>query len=318
MRRASHFTELTAPPQGAVVTIGNFDGVHRGHQALLALAVERARATGRVPTVLTFEPHPVRVLAPDLAPPLICTLEDKRALLAARGIELLLEQRFDPAFAALSPEAFVRTVLVDHLGARAVVVGYDFTFGARRAGTTVTLAQLGDRLGFDLDVLAARAVGEGLVASSTRVRAFVLEGKVRGATLVLGRPFHVNGVIARGQQRGRLLGFPTANLATDSELLPRRGVYACWLDWGEGARPAVANIGFNPTFGDGPGQPTVEAHVIDAAGLDLYGRPSRLYFVERLRDEQKFDGADALARCIARDRDVARGLLAVEQPPCFP
>jgi riboflavin kinase/FMN adenylyltransferase len=312
------FATMPAPTTGSSVTIGNFDGVHRGHRALLARTRAAASAQGLAVGVLTFRPHPVQVLAPDLAPPLVCSHADKRALLASLGVDLLLEQRFDRGFAALAPEVFARRVLRDALAARHVVVGYDFTFGARRAGTTDTLITLGAELGFGVEVVTAQAVGDGLVASSTRARAFLMEGKVEGAALVLGRPHHVNGTIVRGHQRGRTLGFPTANVQHADGLLPRRGVYAGWLDWGEGARPAVANLGFNPTFGDGPGAQTVEAHVIDAPDLDLYGKPVRLFFHRRLRDERKFESVEALRARIEADRDEARRLLAAAPTPAFP
>lgn len=298
----------------SAVTIGNFDGVHRGHQALLERVRRHTADTGTA-VVLTFEPHPVRVLAPELAPPLVCTRADKHRLLEREGVDVLLEQRFDREFAALSPRDFVDRVLARGLDARRVVVGYDFTFGRKRAGTTRTLAELGREFGFEVDVVPAREVGEGLVASSTKVREFVLAGRVEGAALVLGRPFHVNGTVVEGHRRGRDLGFPTANLDSPNELLPALGVYAGWLDWGQGARPAVVNIGFNPTFGDAPSRPSVEVHVLDAADLALYGRACRLFFRARLRDEHKFADLEALKRGIAADCEAARALLAEQPPP---
>lgn len=314
MQIARHYRDLT-PDGPSAVTIGNFDGVHRGHRALIdRVTAWRDDHPGNRAVVLTFEPHPVRVLAPALAPPLITVRADKERLLERAGVDLILEQHFDAEFAALSPETFVEEVLVGALRARLVVVGHDFTFGARRAGTPETLRALGARHGFDVDVVPAQVVGSGLVASSTKVREFVLEGQMEGAALVLGRPFHVAGRVVTGAGRGRGLGFPTANLEPEGELLPRTGVYAGWLDWGEEPRPAAVNVGFVPVFGDG--RLKIEAHVIDAgADLDLYGRRCHLFFARRLRDERRFPSVEALVTRIERDRDEARSLLAALAPP---
>ena len=315
MRRYPDFTAVSGLPGGAAVTIGNFDGVHLGHQALLRRVGDFAATQGLASVVLTFEPHPVRVLAPALAPPLITRLDEKLRLLAAHGVEAAVVQPFDRDFAALSPTAFVERVLVDALGVRALVVGHDFTYGARRGGTTETLRAAGEQHGFTVEVVSAQAVGSGLVASSSKVREFVLEGRMDGAALVLGRPFSLVGTVVAGAQRGRLLGFPTANLAPESELLPRTGVYAGWLDWDGALRPAVVNVGHNPTFVEASGRPGVEVHVIGAAGLDLYDRRCRLWFAERLREERRFDGVDALVAQIGRDRDEAAALLATRAAP---
>ncbi|MEZ4463336.1 MAG: bifunctional riboflavin kinase/FAD synthetase [bacterium] len=315
MQRYPDFTAVCGLGRGTAVTIGNFDGVHRGHQALLH-RVDAFAAGGRLSTlVLTFEPHPVRVLAPALAPPLITRLDEKLRLLAAHGVEGVVVQPFDRAFAALTPEAFVRDVLVDALGVKALVVGHDFTYGARRGGTTETLVAAGAQHGFEVEVVSAQAVGSGLVASSSKVREFVLEGRMDGAALVLGRPFSLIGEVVAGAQRGRKLGFPTANLAPESELLPRTGVYAGWLDWEGALRPAVVNVGHNPTFVAASDRPGVEVHVIGATALALYGRRCRLWFAERLREERRFDGVEALVAQIARDRDAAVALLATRPAP---
>jgi riboflavin kinase/FMN adenylyltransferase len=312
MQISQDFRTLVAGVPTAV-TIGNFDGVHRGHQALLRrIAAWRDAHPGSRAAVLTFDPHPVRVIAPALAPPLVCVRADKRRLLEREGVDMILEQSFDRAFAALAPETFVADVVTGALGARLVVVGYDFTFGARRAGTVDTLRALGAVHGFEVDVVPPQVVGDGLVASSSKVREFVLEGRVDGAALVLGRPFHLSGTVVTGDRRGRQLGFPTANLRPENELLPRSGIYAGWLDWGESPRPAAISVGLNPTFG--AESLRVEAHVLDApAGLDLYDRRCHLYFVARLRDEQRFDGVDALVDQIRRDCDSARAALGA--PP---
>lgn len=313
MLRCSHFGEVPADVATAVA-IGNFDGVHLGHRALLDRAVRRAAERGARPAVLTFDPHPVRVLAPHKAPPLITTPDDKLALLEAAGIELTLAQRFDAAFAALGPVEFAERVLADGLGARWVVVGYDFHFGARRAGDVDTLRDLGDRLGFAVDVIAPQTPDGQHVASSSRIRADIAAGRMEAAAAQLGRPFHIAGPVVDGHKRGRRLGFPTANLHAETELAPATGIYAGWLDWGEGPQPAAVNIGHNPTFGESAPR-TVEAHVIDRAGLDLYGRRCRLWLASRLRGEEKYAELSALEAAIAADVAQARALLADRPAP---
>lgn len=315
MRRFVDFTGVFGLEGGSAVTIGNFDGVHLGHRALIHRVRTYAAAQTLVPTVLTFDPHPVRVLAPTLAPLAIAALPEKLRLLEAAGIEAVLVQAFDRAFAALPPEVFIERVLVGALHARVVVVGYDFTFGAKRAGTTDVLRAAGARHGFAVEVVAAQTVGPGLVASSTKVREFVLEGRMDGAELLLGRPFSLVGRVVEGAKRGRLLGFPTANLAVENELLPRTGVYAGWLDAGAGPQAAVINVGHNPTFQEAAGRPGVEVHVIGSVGLDLYGRRCRLHLVERLREERRFEGIEALVAQIGRDRDAAAACLAARSAP---
>ena len=298
------------------VAIGNFDGVHRGHLALLERARARAAALGGESAALTFEPHPALVLAPQLAPRLITTSERKLELLAAAGVEVCVVEPFDRDLAGLSPEQFARVVLADAIGARSVVVGFDFTFGHRRAGTTAMLRSLGEDLGFDVDVVEAFTV-DGLVASSTRVRSFVTEGNLAGARLLLGRDFEVCGHVVRGAGRGRHLGIPTANIAPDTPLLPASGIYAVWLELlhdtpgGPATGPRLAgaaSLGTNPTFHIG-GDLSLEVHVLDFDG-DLYDRRVRVAFVERLRDERRFPGADELLDQIRRDVADTRRILA--------
>jgi riboflavin kinase / FMN adenylyltransferase len=297
------------------VAIGNFDGVHRGHLALLERARERAAALGGESAALTFEPHPALVLAPQLAPRLITTTERKLELLAAAGVEVCVVEPFDRDLAMLSPEQFARAVLSDAIGARSVVVGFDFTFGHRRAGTTALLRTLGEGLGFDVDIVEAFSV-DGLVASSTRVRSFVAEGNLAGARLLLGRDFEVCGRVVRGAGRGRQLGIPTANIAPNTPLMPTSGIYAVWVDLlPDGGGPAIgprlagaASLGTNPTFQIG-GDLTLEVHILDFDG-DLYGRRVRVAFVERLRDERRFPGAGELLDQIHRDVADTRRILA--------
>jgi riboflavin kinase / FMN adenylyltransferase len=302
------------------VAIGNFDGVHLGHQALLERARARAAALGGESAALTFEPHPAVVLAPHLAPRLITTTERKLELIAAAGIEVCVVEPFDRGLAGLAPEGFARSVLADAIGARSVVVGFDFTFGHRRAGTTALLRTLGQSLGFDVDVVDAFTV-DGLVASSTRVRSFVAEGNMAGARLLLGRDFDVSGHVVRGAGRGKGLGIPTANIAPETQLLPASGIYAVWLERladGPGAgvpgprRAGAASLGTNPTF-DGAGALSLEVHLLDFDG-DLYGQRVRVAFVERLRGERRFPGAAELLEQIQRDIADTRRILAAAGP----
>ena len=300
------------PASPVALAIGNFDGVHRGHQELVRVARARGAAVGAPGGVLTFTPHPARVFAPALAPPLIVSLERRLELLGLAGAELAIVEAFTPALAAVEPEAFVREVLVDRLGAREVVVGYDFTFGRDRRGTPALLRELGASLGLGVTIVPPVTI-DGLVCSSTKVREFVLEGRVEGAALLLGRPVELTGPVIRGAGRGRGIGVPTANVAPEGELLPRVGIYAARalvLDT-EGAlastHRAALSVGSNPTFVAG-GAVTVEAHLLDFAG-DLYGRRVRLEVLHRLRDERRFESVEALVAQIAADVADVRGRL---------
>lgn len=308
-----------ARPPGAprtVVAIGNFDGVHLGHQALIAEARARARAPGTA-VALTFMPHPARVLAPAKAPPLIMPLDRRLALLGQAGAGVAVVQPFTAAFAAIEAQSFLADVLVRDLGASDVVVGYDFTFGRGRAGNVQRLEEWGGALGVSVAVIPAVIV-DGAPCSSTRVRALVAAGEMRRAGALLGRPFEVEGVVVRGAARGRTLGFPTANLAPETELAPRLGIYAArarvWEDQavGPAAGPALlaaVSIGRNPTFETDGAPVTVEAHLLDFAG-DLYGRRLRLELVDWLREEQRFASVDALVTQIAADVARVRALMS--------
>ncbi len=300
------YTALLRRLEQPVVAIGNFDGVHRGHAHILDEA-KRLAGDGEA-VVLTFDPHPARVLAPEYAPPLITALPRKLELIAAHRIDVCVVQPFDRAFAALTPAEFVERVLAGGLGATRVCVGHDFTFGRARAGTTDVLAELGRVHGFELTIVPAVTV-DGMVCSSTKVREFVLEGRVGGAAKVLGRDFDLDGEVVRGEGRGRKIGVPTANLRPDADLIPKEGVYAGWAETNSGERfVAAINVGANPTFAEGRAV-TVEAHLLDAS-LDLYGARLRLGFVERLRGEQRFASVDALVEQIRRDVAETRARMA--------
>ncbi|WP_242339456.1 MULTISPECIES: riboflavin biosynthesis protein RibF [Anaeromyxobacter] len=301
--------------RGSAVAVGNFDGVHLGHQRLLALAGELARGRGAAAAVLTFEPHPVRVLRPKLAPPLLVQLPRKLELLAAAGADATILQPFDLAYAATSAEAFVSRDLAGALGCADVVVGYDFTAGHERARVETLRALLAPH-GIRLHVVEPVTV-DGLVVSSTKVREFLLEGNVEAAALLLTRPHDVDGVVVRGAGRGRGFGFATANVET-AGLLPANGVYAvrAWVGGQPGPRglegavvhAGVCNVGVKPTV-EASAAVTAEAHLFDFVGRDLYGERIRLAFVARLRDERRFPSVEALRAQIAEDAERAREVL---------
>jgi riboflavin kinase/FMN adenylyltransferase len=289
------------------VALGNFDGVHRGHQALVAAVVARARAHGGTPVVLTFDPHPARVLSPDRAPRALMTVEQKAEVLASLGVERVVALPFTLELSQKSPEEFAALVLRDTVGAALVAVGPDFRFGRDREGSLRTLERLGPRLGFDVEAVPAVMHGS-VPISSTRIRESLVAGDVVEAKALLGRRHFVDGHVVRGDGRGRALGVPTANLDPVNEQLPAGGVYACWCRLAPAADgvAAVVNIGTRPTFGGGPA--TAEAHLLDFEA-DLYGRPLRVEFAARLREERKFPDASALARQIRDDIAAARRVL---------
>jgi riboflavin kinase/FMN adenylyltransferase len=302
--------------RGCAVAVGNFDGVHLGHQRLLALARELAHPRGAAAAVLTFEPHPVRVLRPSLAPPLLATLPRKLELLGAAGADAVVLQPFDLPYAATPAAAFVARDLVGGLGCSDVVVGYDFTAGHERARVDALRPLLAAH-GVRLHVVEPVTI-DGLVVSSTKVREFLLEGNVEAAALLLTRPHDVDGIVARGAGRGRGFGFATANVQT-AALLPANGVYAirAWLGGQPGPRglegavlhEGVCNVGVKPTV-EANAAVTAEAHLFDFGGRDLYGERIRLAFVARLRDERRFASVDALRAQIAEDAARARELFA--------
>nr|WP_218884014.1 bifunctional riboflavin kinase/FAD synthetase [Allobranchiibius huperziae] len=305
-------TETADLPSGfgpSVVTIGNFDGVHLGHRTLLAAVVQRARREGLASVAVTFEPHPLAVLHPDHAPVLVSSLKDRLATMEQIGLDAVLVMPFTLELAAMSPRDFVREVFVDGLRAHAVVVGRDTRFGARNEGDVDTLRELGAEFGFEVQV--QEDVGEGGRYSSTEVRSDLVAGDVAAASRILGRPHAVTGMVVRGAQRGRELGYPTANLAQDATgFVPADGVYAGWLvriQHGGERLPAAISVGTNPTF-DGT-QRTVEAYVLDRTDLDLYDEVVAVEFTDRLRSNVRFDSIEPLIEQMGHDVDRARALL---------
>ncbi|HXG04656.1 MAG TPA: bifunctional riboflavin kinase/FAD synthetase [Candidatus Binatia bacterium] len=293
------------PPDAGptAVALGVFDGVHLGHRAILARAVERGRQVGVTPVACTFDPHPLEVLQPDQAPVPISDLEERLSLIADTGIETTLVLAFTAELAAMAAEAFVKEVLLDRLQAREVVVGFNHRFGRGARGDPALLQALGERLGFQAHVVPPLTV-EGVTVSSSGIRKALQEGDVERAARWLGHPYTLVGVVERGAGRGHGLGFPTANVRPTRPPLVPTGVYAAQLLLGRGvAAPAVVNIGVRPTFGES--RLVVEAHVLDFSG-DLYGQTVRLALLRRLREERRFPDVDALRRQIAADVAEAR------------
>lgn len=294
------------PHPWPVVALGNFDGVHMGHQAILGAAIELARGHGGAAFALTFDPSPAKVLAPARAPRLIMTAEDKLELLRVSGLDAVLVIEFTRAFSMVRPREFARDYLIERIGARAVVVGHSVSFGHDRAGNAGVMRALGAEMGFDARVVGPVKVA-GMEVSSSRIREVIAAGDLRTAAKLLGRPHFIRGPVVHGRERGRKMGFPTANIQSRTECLPPDGVYATRLLLDDGAYPSITNIGMRPTFAEP--ERTIEAHVFDF-DRDLYGADVRLDLIERIRPERKFESAAALAAQIAADLKHAREILA--------
>lgn len=316
MQRWFGLDEVPRDAGPTVVTLGNFDGVHRGHAAVLRRVVDEARSRGAAALAVTFDPHPLQVLYPDRAPTLLTGLDERLDLMAATGLDAVLVQPFTLELARWTPEEYVERVFVRALGTRAVVIGGDVRFGYRNSGDISTLRTLGKTWGFDvvtLEDLGADSPERGDGArrwSSTWVRELLAAGDVAGAARVLGRPHAVTGRVVRGDARGRLLGYPTANLgpATVTGMVPADGVYGGRLRTGDGPDlPAAVSIGTNPQF---QGQERrIEAYVVDAVGLDLYDRSVRVEFLLRVRDTLRFESVEALVARMGRDVAEIRAAL---------
>ena len=315
MEVVSDLRACPAPPGGTVVTIGVYDGVHLGHRALIGRVQAMAGELGAASAVVTFDRHPATVVRPESAPKLLTDLAQRLELLAATGLDYAVVIPFDEERARETAEDFVREVLVGCLRARAVVVGHDFHFGHGRGGNVPLLQRMGAELGFD--VLGIMLVGDGdgdgpgEAVSSTRIRRALADGDVAQAAALLGHPHEVRGVVVRGDQRGRDLGFPTANVAVPADvLLPADGIYAGWYERpsGHSLHPAALSVGRRPTFYDDAEASLLEAYLLDFDG-DLYGEEARVRFVARLRGEVKFDSVDALVAQMARDVEATRTAL---------
>ena len=298
-----HYEQVPESARGATVAIGNFDGVHVGHQALLA----RAKARGGRLGVLVFEPHPQEFFRPDAPRFRLTPFRAKARLLERYGVELLFALHFDAAFAALTADEFIERVLVKGLGVRHVIVGEDFCFGKGRQGNLALLRKRGAELGFDVTTFGLVGEGEASKISSTSIREALRDGKPEVAARLLGHPWTVEGRVEGGDRRGRTIGFPTANVSLEGYLEPALGVYAVRVEVGGRKYGGVANFGRRPTFDKK--DVLLEVHIFDFEG-DIYGQPIVVSFISFLRPEMKFPGLDALKAQIARDSDAARRILA--------
>ncbi|HEX8189016.1 MAG TPA: bifunctional riboflavin kinase/FAD synthetase [Pyrinomonadaceae bacterium] len=301
--RLFHGYENAEIGRPAVLTLGVFDGLHLGHQLIISRVVERARQSGAVPTVVTFDPHPRAVLHPESAPPLLQTFDQKVEAFGVLGVEQTIVVRFTPEFARVRAEEFLRDVVHERLQAREVYLGRGFAFGRGREGDIGLLRRVSGELGFFADeVPEVRLRGQRI--SSSRIRELLAAGRVNLARRMLGRPYGVEGRVVRGHERGRTIGFPTANLRPANRVIPRGGVYVTATLIGGAWRRSVTNVGVRPTFGDAA-EPSVETFVMDWGG-DLYGDVVRVRFLHRLRDERRFESAEGLKGQIRADAARAR------------
>ncbi|HVN64091.1 MAG TPA: bifunctional riboflavin kinase/FAD synthetase [Candidatus Binataceae bacterium] len=289
-----------------VAALGNFDGVHLGHRAILKTAADRAHAKSGTAYAITFEPAPARVLFPERAPRLILTPEDKLEFLRQSGIDGVIVLEFTRELSQLEPRDFVREYLIAGIGVREIVVGHSVSFGHNRAGNAAVMKALGREMGFETDVVGPIKAG-GIEVSSTKVRQLIAAGDLRGAAKLLGRDHFLRGTVVHGRERGRTIGFPTANLESETECIPPDGVYASRVVVADGAHPAITNIGMRPTFAETVR--SIEAHIFDF-NRDIYGERIKLELVERIRPEQKFDSADALKHQIELDLRKVREILS--------
>ena len=294
----------SVPPDArlSVVALGTFDGVHLGHRAILGLAVTRARAAGLQALACTFEQHPAEILNPARAPRSITTVDERLALIGETGVDGVVVLSFTPALAAVEPEAFVKDVLLGRLRAQEIVVGFNHRFGRGARGDARLLQEMAGRLGFQAHVVPPLTV-EGVPVSSSEVRTALQRGDVVTAARFLGRPYSIGGTVTSGHGRGRTIGFPTANLAPDRDLLIPKGVYGCFAHVEGVAHPSVVNVGVRPTFSETT--LAIEAHLLDFTG-DLYNRRMRLDFILHLREEMRFPSVEELKAQIARDAAAAR------------
>ncbi len=310
MQHITDLKQIAQPFPNAVVTIGNFDGVHIGHQALFRQVIEKAKQVEGTAVVVSFAPHPVRVLKCDKHFPLITLYQQKVELIAATGIDVLVCIPFTLEFADIAARRFVKEILVDTIGMKAVIVGPDYSFGKKREGNIELLKQMGGHLGFEVIIADWVEVGPQRI-SSTEIRNLVMAGEVEAASTLLGRYYQIRGTVRRGRDRGgKLLGYPTANLSLEDELCPKAGVYAVTVEYEGGHYQGVANIGDSPTFENG--QYNLEVHILDFHE-SIYGKPIRVNFVKRLRGETRFPSPQALSDQIREDTQQARKVLSDRQ-----
>ena len=302
MKAFSDIEDQQLSMRGSVVTMGNFDGIHLGHQALVRHTVEESKRLGYPSIVLTFEPHPLKVLAPERAPRLLLSYQDKLDLFQAFGVDIVIAQRFDREFASIAAEDFVRRFLVGRLKTKKLWVGRDLRFGQGRKGETGDLIRVAPEVGFQVGVLDPIS-SDGIRISSSRIRGLVEAGCVDEVRPMLGRYHFVSGRVVTGQGRGRKLGFPTANISSQTEVVPLNGIYATLIEVKSRQWLSVSSVGVNPTFGDGPR--TVESFIFDFAS-EIYGEAVKLSFVKRIRDEKKFSTVEDLIAQIHEDVEQAK------------
>jgi len=310
MKVIDNYEHVSPEFTDAVLTIGNFDGIHLGHRAIFAEVLKEARRIGRKAIVMTFDPHPKMMLHPERRPfYLLTTLDEKIKLLDEVGIDAVVLIPFTLEFAETTAEQFITEILWRRLRIRKIFIGHDYTFGKGKQGNEEYLTEFGKKLGFAVDVVNAVTVGD-IVASSTRIRNAVMEGDVRTAAALLGRPYNLGGGVIEGKRRGTTLGFPTANVLPNKELIPPRGVYAVFGEYEKKRYRGVLNIGYNPTFSDE--RLSIEVHLLDFS-QDIYSKDLEIFFIERIRDEVKFSGPDALVAQIRRDVEQANVILAAAE-----
>ena len=310
MKIINRLENITQPFKNAVITIGNFDGVHIGHQALFHEVIEKAVAIDGTSIAMTFEPHPLRVLQKNSLPPLITVYEQKNELIERTGIDVLICIPFTREFASLSAAAFIKDLLVAKIGMRVIVVGKDYTFGRNREGNLSVLKSYASELGYEVIVAewikAEREVADRI--SSTKIRELIMAGEVEPARKMLGRHYQIRGLVVKGRDRGgKLLGIPTANINLQDELCPKTGIYAVTVEYNQRLYKGVANIGYSPTFDDH--QFTVEVHLLNFSE-NIYGQKIRVNFIQRIRNEKKFVGIADLKEQIHQDIKTAHKILA--------
>jgi riboflavin kinase/FMN adenylyltransferase len=310
MKIIDRIENITQPFKNAVITIGNFDGVHIGHQALFHEVIEKANAIDGTAIAMTFEPHPMRVLQKNSLPPLITLSEQKKELIERTGIDVLICIPFTREFASLSAEAFIKDLLIARIGMRVIVVGKDYTFGRNREGNLSVLKSYASELHYEVmvtDWIKAKHEVAGRI-SSTKIRELIMAGEVEPARKMLGRHYQIRGLVVKGRDRGgKLLGIPTANINLQDELCPKTGIYAVTVEYNQQLYKGVANIGYSPTFDDN--QFTVEVHLLNFSE-NIYGQKIRVNFIQRIRDEKKFAGIDDLKEQIHQDIQAAHKILA--------
>ena len=310
MKIVDRLENITQPFKNAVITIGNFDGVHIGHQALFHEVIEKAHAIDGTSIAMTFDPHPIRVLKRNNTPPLITLQEQKSELIERSGMQVLICISFTKQFASLSAEDFIKNLLIDKIGMKAIIVGGDYTFGKNREGNLAVLKSFASQLDYEVIVAdwikATRNVSARI--SSTKIRELVMAGEIKPARKMLGRHYQIRGLVVKGRDRGgKLLGIPTANINLQDELCPKTGIYAVTVEYHNRLYRGVANIGYSPTFNDN--EFTVEVHLLDFSE-NIYGEKIRVNFIERIRDEKKFGDISELKDQINRDIKTADTILA--------